>query len=98
MKTHVVRTSLVAGAAAVLLGASTLAGAAVAPLGPGAPITSGSAYDRNPSVVQDGAVTRAFFARTEDPGCNRLAPDNCPADNTTYDLYEMDSLDGGQTW
>jgi len=83
--------------AAVLgIGAATVATATVSSFGPAAPVTSGGAYDRNPSVVQDGAVTRAFFARTQLTACDRLA--GCPADNTLYDLYEMVSADGGATW
>jgi hypothetical protein len=97
MKTRLIRRAAVAGATVAVLCLSTMA-AAVTPLGPGSPVTGGPKYDRNPSVVQDGALTRMFFARTEVSPCDRLPEPNCPADNTTYDLYEMDSTDGGATW
>ncbi|MGH2685831.1 MAG: hypothetical protein ACRDJP_10245, partial [Actinomycetota bacterium] len=61
-----------------------------------APATTGPAYDRNPSVVQDDNTTWMFFARSEEVPCNRL--DGCNADNTTYDLYYQQSTDGGATW
>jgi hypothetical protein len=59
----------------------------------------GQKYDRNSSVVQDGAATYLFFARSE-LQCNRLAPmptPGCP-DNMPYDLYYKKSLDGGKTY
>jgi hypothetical protein len=60
------------------------------------PLTSGSKYDRNPSVVADGSNDLwLFFARTQ-IDCDRLQP--CPADNTNYDLYYMRSTNNGKTW
>ena len=59
----------------------------------------GQKYDRNPSVVRDGAATYLFFARSQ-PQCDRLAPiptPGCP-DNIPYDLYYKKSLDGGKTY
>jgi hypothetical protein len=60
-----------------------------------APLTSGSNYDRNPSVIQHANETWLFFARSE-MACDRLA--GCPADNTTYDLYYLKSSNNGKTW
>lgn len=59
--------------------------------------TAGDAgrYDRNASVVQDGALTYAFFARSQNP-CNRLA--GCNPDQEQYDLYRKVSADGGKTY
>lgn len=59
--------------------------------------TAGDAgrYDRNVSVVQDGALTYAFFARTQNP-CNRF--DVCNPDQEQYDLYRKVSADGGRTY
>lgn len=59
----------------------------------------GQKYDRNPSVVTDGAATYLFFARSE-ANCNRLSTPvspGCP-DNISYDLYYKKSLDGGKTY
>lgn len=59
----------------------------------------GQKYDRNPSVVTDGAATYLFFARSQ-VQCNRLAlpiSPGCP-DNIGYDLYYKKSLDGGRTY
>lgn len=61
----------------------------------GQPVTNGLNYDRNPSVVQDGPTTKLFFARSRQ-ACNRLA--GCDADNSDYDLYMMQSQDGGRTF
>lgn len=52
-------------------------------------------YDRNASVVQDGALTHLFFARSQNP-CNRLA--GCNPDEQQYDLYVKTSSDGGKTY
>jgi hypothetical protein len=102
MKLTTVRRALVAG---VALGAAGMLGATAeakqpTPAPPAAPtavpITSGAAYDRNPAVVQDGATTWLFFARSEEVPCDRL--DGCNADNTDYDLYYQQSTDGGATW
>jgi hypothetical protein len=60
-----------------------------------APLTSGSNYDRNPSVIQHANETWLFFARSE-AACDRLA--GCPADNSTYDLYYLKSSNNGKTW
>jgi hypothetical protein len=54
-----------------------------------------SRYDRNASVVQDGALTYAFFARSQNP-CNRF--DGCDPDQQQYDLYRKVSADGGKTY
>lgn len=59
----------------------------------------GGKYDRNPSVVQDGATTYLFFARSE-MDCTRLpmpTGPSCP-DNIGYDLYYKASSDGGRTF
>src|SRR2546423_1409000 len=50
-------------------------------------------YDRNASVVQDGAVTYLFFARSQQP-CDRLA--GCNPDQQTYDLWYKASTNGGK--
>jgi hypothetical protein len=88
----------VAIAAVALMAAPTLAMADV-----GQARTSGNGpanrYDRNPSVVADGAATYMFFARSE-LACNRLATPagpGCP-DNLGYDLYYKKSLDGGRDY
>jgi hypothetical protein len=57
--------------------------------------TAGFNYDRNASVVQDGALTYLFFARSIVP-CNRLA--GCNPDVLKYDLYYEVSPDGGKTY
>jgi hypothetical protein len=84
-------------AAAVLAGALLIAlmltGVAEATVGQAR--TAGTNYDRNPSVVQDGALTYLFFARSQNP-CDRLA--GCNADNEQYDLYVKVSPDGGKTY
>ena len=60
------------------------------------PLTAGSKYDRNPSVVTDGSNDLwLFFARTQ-IDCDRLQ--GCLADNTKYDLYYMRSSNNGKTW
>jgi len=59
------------------------------------PRSTGTTYDRNPSVVQDGSRTYLFFARTKTP-CDRLA--GCDADNSDYDLYMKVSTNGGRTY
>jgi hypothetical protein len=59
----------------------------------------GQKYDRNSSVVTDGAATYLFFARSE-LQCNRLGTPvtpGCP-DNIGYDLYYKKSLDGGKDY
>jgi hypothetical protein len=59
----------------------------------------GQKYDRNSSVVTDGAATYLFFARSE-LQCNRLGAivtPGCP-DNLGYDLYYKKSLDGGKDY
>ena len=71
-------------------GAATTARAAV-----GQPVTAGPNYDRNPSVVQDGALTYLFFARSQSP-CNRLL--GCNPDAEQYDLYYKASPNGGKDW
>ena len=75
----------------------TLAVAAPASAAVGQPRTAGDAgrYDRNASVVQDGALTYLFFARSQNP-CNRLA--GCNPDQEQYDLYMKTSSDGGKTY
>jgi hypothetical protein len=84
-------------AAAVLAGALlialTLTGVAEATVGQAR--TAGTNYDRNPSVVEDGALTYLFFARSQDP-CDRLA--GCNPDQEEYDLYVKVSPDGGKTY
>lgn len=59
----------------------------------------GQKYDRNASVVQDGAATYLFFARSE-LQCDRLSSTPTPGcpDNISYDLYYKKSLDGGITY
>lgn len=57
--------------------------------------TDGPNYDRNPSVVQDGALTDLFFTRSQQP-CDRLA--GCNADNSDYDLYLKQSANGGKDY
>jgi hypothetical protein len=59
--------------------------------------TAGPDYDRNPSVVQDGALTYLFFARSQTP-CNRLGDPPCNPDVAQYDLYLKTSSDGGKTY
>src|SRR3954451_3359620 len=89
MKLHMTAT-------AALLG--LLAFATTASAGVGQPRTAGGAgsYDRNATLVQDGAVTDMFFARSEGP-CNRLA--GCDPDNgQKYDMYVKTSTDGGKTF
>jgi hypothetical protein len=81
-------TTLAAAVAVILL-----VGTAAAVVGQ--PRTAGPQYDRNPSVVQDGALTYMFFARSQ-LACDRLA--GCPADNLDYDLYYKVSPDGGKTF
>ena len=63
----------------------------------GQPRTAGDTgrYDRNASVVQDGALTYLFFARSQN-ACNRL--DGCNPDAEQYDLYLKTSSDGGKTY
>jgi hypothetical protein len=64
----------------------------------GQPRTDGPNYDRNSTVVQDGALTYLFFARSEDP-CNRLAsPVACNPDNQQYDMYVKVSPNGGKDY
>lgn len=66
----------------------------------GQPRTAGPNYDRNPSVVQDGALTYLFFARSSTP-CNRIvdSPGGIPCPDTLkYDLYFKVSPDGGKTF
>jgi hypothetical protein len=79
-------------AAAVLV---ALALAAPAHADVGQARTTGPQYDRNPSVVQDGALTYMFFARSILP-CNRLA--GCNPDLMFYDLYYKVSSDGGKSY
>src|SRR3954451_11987972 len=88
MKLHMTATAALLG----LLALATTATAAV-----GQPRTAGGAgsYDRNATLVQDGAVTDMFFARSEN-ACNRLA--GCDADNSQYDMYLKTSTDGGKTF
>ena len=76
---------------------SMLAAAAPASAAIGQPRTAGDAgrYDRNASVVQDGALTHLFFARSQNP-CDRL--DGCNPDAEQYDLYRKTSADGGKTY
>ena len=59
------------------------------------PLTSGSNYDRNPTVVQHANETWLFFARSEE-SCDRLL--SCNPDNSTYDLYYIRSANNGKTW
>jgi hypothetical protein len=61
------------------------------------PLTSGSNYDRNPSVIQHANETWLFFARSEAP-CDRLSVPGCNPDNSTYDLYYLRSSNNGKTW
>ena len=81
--------STLAAAIAVVLMAGTAAAVV------GQPRTAGPQYDRNATVVRDGALTYMFFARSQVP-CNRLA--GCNADNIQYDLYYKVSPDGGKTF
>ena len=70
-----------------------MAGSAAAVVGQ--PRTAGPRYDRNATVVRDGALTYMFFARSQ-VACNRLA--GCNADVIDYDLYYKVSPDGGKTF
>ena len=64
----------------------------------GQPRTEGPNYDRNPTVVQDGALTYMFFARSQAP-CDRLAtPLACNPDNQQYDMYVKVSTNGGKDY
>jgi hypothetical protein len=86
----------VLGAVLALVAVALIAPQAQA--GVGSARTAGPSYDRNPSVVQDGAATYLFFARTQGP-CNRL--DGCNPDNgasAKYDLYYKKSLNGGKDY
>ena len=75
--------------------ASLLACAGTASAAVGQNRTDGPNYDRNPSVVQDGALTDLFFTRSQQP-CDRLA--GCDADNSDYDLYLKQSANGGKDY
>lgn len=86
------RCCLLAAAGLAALAVITPAAAAV-----GQARTSGPQYDRNPSVVQDGALTYLFFARSVLP-CNRLGTPPCNPDVLKYDLYYKVSSDGGRTY
>lgn len=81
-----------AGAACTVLALASPAHAVV-----GQARTTGPQYDRNPSVVQDGALTYLFFARSVLP-CNRLGTPACTPDVMKYDLYYKVSPDGGKTY
>jgi hypothetical protein len=84
------RRGLLAVAAVAMLAFAAPAHATV-----GQARTSGPQYDRNPTVVQDGALTYLFFARSATP-CNRLA--GCNPDSLTYDLYYKVSSNGGKDY
>jgi hypothetical protein len=86
------RKLVAAGVTLLILAVAAPASAAV-----GQPRTAGDAgrYDRNASVVQDGALTYLFFARSQNP-CNRL--DGCNPDQEQYDLYLKKSTDGGKNY
>jgi hypothetical protein len=62
----------------------------------GRPITVGTHYDRNASVVRDGKNTYTFFARSQLAPCNRLA--GCDPDQRKFDLFYMKSADGGRSY
>jgi hypothetical protein len=59
----------------------------------------GQKYDRNSSVVVEGATTYMFFARSQ-VNCSRLPMPTSPGcpDNLGYDLYVKASPDGGRTF
>ena len=61
------------------------------------PVTAGTHYDRNASVVQDGVTTWMFFARSQTDPCNRISG-SCNADNSNYDLYVEQSGNQGASW
>jgi hypothetical protein len=83
----------------LLLGAAlTLLVQAAAQATVGQPRTEGPNYDRNPTLVQDGALTYMFFARSQQP-CDRIDPDPlaaCNPDNSQYDMYMKVSPNGGR--
>jgi hypothetical protein len=83
------------GLAGAMLAALVLASPAAAAVGQARTAGGDGRYDRNASVVQDGALTYAFFARSQ-TACNRLA--GCNPDNEQYDLYVKTSPDGGRTY
>lgn len=81
--------------AGALIAAVTMAAPAHGAVGQARTAGDAGRYDRNASVVQSGALTYLFFARSQNP-CNRLA--GCNPDQEQYDLYVKVSPDGGKTY